>query len=104
MKRIHIFYIGAKHALKLCKIQLGLKLLDFGESCFLRMTGWEKEPDKGKWRRPNKCNGFTYCMTHNATSITFTEIPQRIGIIQRECKIEQMRALAKGVTPTNDQL
>ncbi len=103
MKRIHIFYIGAKHAVKLCKIQLGLKILGFGESCFLRLTGWEKGK-KGAWRRPNRSGGYTSHMTHGATALTFCEIPQRIGAIQRECKIEQMRALAKGLTPTNDQL
>lgn len=96
MKRIHIFFIGAKYALKLCKIQLALKLLGIGESCFLRLTGWSKSK-KGAWARPNKCNGLTFCMTHNATSITFAEIPQRIGAIGRECKSEQAKVIAKGV-------
>lgn len=97
MKRIHIFFIGAKYALKLCKIQLALKLLGIGESCFLRLTGWEKARPRGKWRRPNKLNGHTYCMTHMAASITFAEIPQCIGAIGRECKSEQAKVIAKGV-------
>lgn len=95
MKRIHIFFIGAKYAWRVCKIHLGLKLLKFGESCFLRLTGWKK--DGILWKRPNKSNGYTTCMTHSAASITFAEIPQRIGAIQRECKVEQMRVYVRNI-------
>lgn len=110
MKRIRIFFIGAKHAWRVCKIQLGLHLLNFGESCFLRLTGWKLDKlspgEKGvRWIRPNTSNGFTTCMTHNAASITYAEIPQRLGAISRECKIEQANALMRTASkPSKSEL
>lgn len=98
MKRLHIFVIGTKYAWRLCKIQLALYLLNLGESCFLRLTGWKKDRlspgERGvRWGRQNKSGGRTVCMTHAASAMTYSEIPQRIGIIQRACREEQVMAM-----------
>lgn len=101
MKRIHTFLIGAKYAVRLFKLQLALKVLDLGESLFLRMTGWKRQTRGNavdpytRWKRPNRSNGFTISTPHAAASTTFYEMPSMIAQLQKNCRVDQMHVLYK---------